>query len=122
MTQVDPTDARLPGIILLFLVPLLVADGVSSARGRYSGIFWVEGRDRKIEGIAKTRGCPPLVGAKLGAIGCGFTRTHVGADGINSLKRRGAWTSVDTLGRRSEIYGSEGWGSSSPERAIKIPR
>jgi hypothetical protein len=46
-------DARLAGFILLFLVALVVADGVISARGRYNGDFWAAERDRKIEHIAE---------------------------------------------------------------------
>jgi len=52
MTPIDHTDARLAGVILLLLVPLLVSDGVISARGAYTGVFWASERDNKIEHIA----------------------------------------------------------------------
>jgi hypothetical protein len=50
--QIDPTDARLAGFILLLLVPLLVADVVIEARARFTGAFWASERDRKLEHIA----------------------------------------------------------------------
>lgn len=51
MTLIVPADVRLAGIILLLLVPLLVADGVIEARGRYNGAFWASALDRKLEHI-----------------------------------------------------------------------
>ncbi len=48
MIQIDPTDARLVGFILLLLVPLLVADGLMEARGRYNSAFWASDLDRKL--------------------------------------------------------------------------
>lgn len=51
MTPVVPAEARLAGFILLLVVPLLVADGVIEARGRYNGAFWGSALDRKLEHI-----------------------------------------------------------------------
>jgi len=60
------------------------------------------------------------LGAKLGAILCGFLRTAMDVGGIESPLFRSVWTAVDGLwtavdgcGHRLEIYGSEGWGSNS---------
>jgi hypothetical protein len=53
VTQPTTADARLAGIILLFLVLLLVTDGVISARGGYNGDFWAAERERKIEHIVE---------------------------------------------------------------------
>ncbi|HEX2154301.1 MAG TPA: hypothetical protein VHL52_10020 [Acidimicrobiia bacterium] len=53
MTRLATADARLAGIILLFLVLLLLAEGIFSARGGYNGAFWAAERDRKIEHIAE---------------------------------------------------------------------
>lgn len=39
------------------------------------------------------------------------------AGGIEILWFRAVWTAVDSRGRRLEIYGSEGWGSSPSGRA-----
>jgi len=49
--QIDPSDARLIGFILLLLVPLLVADGLIEVRGRYNSAFWASDLDRKLEHI-----------------------------------------------------------------------
>lgn len=46
---------RLAGVVLLLLVPLLAADGVVSARGRFMGAFWASERDSKLEHIAGHR-------------------------------------------------------------------
>ena len=46
---------RLAGIVLLLLVPLLAADGVVSARGRFMGVFWASDRDTKVEHITGHR-------------------------------------------------------------------
>lgn len=46
---------RLAGAVLLLLVPLLAADGVISARGRFMGAFWASERDSKLEHIAGHR-------------------------------------------------------------------
>jgi len=46
---------RLAGVVLLLLVPLLAADAVVSARGRFMGIFWASERDSKVEHIAGHR-------------------------------------------------------------------
>jgi hypothetical protein len=46
-----PADSRLVGFILLILVPLIVADGVIEARGRYNSTFWASDLDRKLEHI-----------------------------------------------------------------------
>ena len=46
---------RLAGVVLLLLVPLLAADGVVSARGRFMGVFWASERDTKVEHIAGHR-------------------------------------------------------------------
>lgn len=46
---------RLAGVVLLLLVPLLAADGVVSARGRFMGEFWASERDSKIEHIGGHR-------------------------------------------------------------------
>ncbi len=56
---------------------------------------------------------PAALGAKLGAIRCGFVWTAVDACGIETLSFRHVWTAVDTHGCRLEIYGSEGWGFES---------
>ena len=53
------------------------------------------------------------LGAKLGAILCGFLWTAVDAGGIESLSFRPVWTSVDVCGHGLEIYGSEGCGFKS---------
>ena len=46
---------KLAGAVLLLLVPLLAADGVISARGRFMGAFWASERDSKLEHIAAHR-------------------------------------------------------------------
>jgi hypothetical protein len=46
---------RLTGIGLVLLVPLLAADGLLSARGRFVGEFWASDRDSKLEHIARHR-------------------------------------------------------------------
>jgi len=52
----------------------------------------------------ETLSAPPL-GAKLGAILCGFRQTAV-ACGLGHLSGRAAWTVLDPHGHRLEIYGS----------------
>lgn len=46
---------RLVGVVLLLLLPVLVADGVISARGGFMGAFWASARDSKVEHIAGHR-------------------------------------------------------------------
>ena len=46
---------RLAGIVFLLLVPLLAADGVVSARGRFMGAFWASERDSKLDHLAGHR-------------------------------------------------------------------
>lgn len=53
MIPIDPSDARLVGLVLLLLVPLLVVDGVIEARGRYNSAFWASDVDRKLVHISK---------------------------------------------------------------------
>ena len=53
------------------------------------------------------------MGAKLGAIRCGFLWTPVDGGGLESPSFRPVWTPVDTYGRRLENYGSGGWGFES---------
>jgi hypothetical protein len=60
------------------------------------------------------------LGAKLGAILCGFLRTAMDVDGIESPLFRAVWTVVDAHGHGLEIYGSEGWGFESL-RACRRP-
>ena len=43
---------RLAGIVLLLLVPLLAADAVLTAQGRFMGEFWASERDSKLDHIA----------------------------------------------------------------------
>ena len=54
------------------------------------------------------------MGAKLGAILCGFLRTRMDAGGPEWPSFRPMWTSVDAPGHPSEIYGSGGWVFESP--------
>jgi hypothetical protein len=54
------------------------------------------------------------MGAKLGAILCGFLRTRMDAGGPEWPSSRPMWISVDTHGPRLEIYGSGGWVFESP--------
>lgn len=46
---------RLVGVVLLCLVPLLAADGVVSARGKFMSEFWASERDSKLDHIAGHR-------------------------------------------------------------------
>ena len=56
---------RLAGVVLLLLLPLLVADGVISAWGRFMGAFWASERDWK----ARThRGSPTSMGGDGGGV------------------------------------------------------
>jgi hypothetical protein len=61
------------------------------------------------------------MGAKLGAIVCGFLWTAVDSDGIESPSFRPVRTTVDTSGRGLEIYGSGGWVFESPRARCRIP-
>ena len=57
---------------------------------------------------------PALLGAKLGAILCGFRQTRVDAGGLENPSIRPVWTPVDAHGHGLEIYGSGGWVFESP--------
>jgi len=61
------------------------------------------------------------LGAKLGAIHCGFAWTGVDAGGRLSLPLRPVWTLMDIHGHRLEIYGSEGWGFESLQACCRDP-
>jgi hypothetical protein len=55
VTEVDATDARLVGIVLLLVLLPVVVGGVLSTRAGYTGAFWAASRDRKLDHIAEHR-------------------------------------------------------------------
>ena len=122
---------RLAGFVLLLLVPLLVADGVVSARGQFMGAFWASGRDSKLEHIAGHRRHWATMGtvwiamlavatAGIGAFGVLLGR---GGEGILAAVGLGLFFLgvVSMLAAASTLFGSVGVAAQARRDAEQTP-